>query len=143
MGVLPDSFHQMAEQVVLYTQSLPKGEPLPINIAPISIPDGTPTDLEVWDAARDLTNRCSSGTSKMRAEHIKEWLQGIQKEEDLQQNMGNHGVGDSWCLLMRLVTAVWETSTVPQKLGWIIVILIPKGGSNYPGIGLLEPFGKL
>jgi hypothetical protein len=44
---------------------------------------------------------------------------------------------------MKPVTAVWETGTIPQKLGRIIVDLIPKGGGNYRGIGLLEPIWKI
>jgi hypothetical protein len=44
---------------------------------------------------------------------------------------------------MQLVNVVWETGTIPQQLGWIIVVLIPKGGGNYWGIGLLEPVWKI
>ena len=44
---------------------------------------------------------------------------------------------------MQLVNAVWETGTIPQQLGWIIVVLIPKGGGDYWGIGLLEPVWKI
>jgi hypothetical protein len=78
----------------------------------------------------------------MRAEHVKEWLQGVRREEDPEQN-GYEGAGDPWRLLMKLVTAVWETGTIPQQLGWIIVVLIPKGGGDYRGIGLLEPIWKI
>ena len=78
----------------------------------------------------------------MRAEHIKEWLQGVCKEENPKLT-GFEGAGDPWRLLMRLVTAVWETGTIPQQLGWIIVVLIPKGGGDYRGIGLLEPIWKI
>ena len=28
---------------------------------------------------------------------------------------------------------------VPQQMLWIIVVLIPKDGGDYQGIGLLEP----
>jgi hypothetical protein len=42
----------------------------------------------------------------MRAEHVKEWLQGIRREEDSEQT-GNEGAGNPWRLLMTLVTAVW------------------------------------
>jgi hypothetical protein len=52
---------QMAEQVALYTRRPPPGEPLPINIAPISILDGAPTNSEVQDSARNLSNGRSSG----------------------------------------------------------------------------------
>ena len=44
---------------------------------------------------------------------------------------------------MTLVTAVWETGTIPQQLGWIIVVLILKGGGDYRGLGLLEPIWKI
>ncbi len=71
---------QMAEQVVLYTQTPPPREPLPINITPVSIPDGAPTDLEVRDAAPNLSNGCSGGVSKMCAKHVNKWLLGIQRE---------------------------------------------------------------
>jgi hypothetical protein len=78
----------------------------------------------------------------MRAEHVKEWLQGVCREEDPEQT-GYEGAGDPWRLLMKLVTAAWETGTIPQQLGWIIVVLIPKGGGDYRGIGLLEPIWKI
>ena len=133
---------QTAEWVALYTWRTPPGEPLLINITPVPIPDSAPTDSDVHDAAGELSNGWSRGTSKMRAEHVKEWLQGIRREEDPKQN-GNQGAGDTWCLLMKLVTAVWETGRIPQQLGWVIVVLIPKGGGNYRGIGLLEPIWKI
>ena len=65
---------QRAEWVTLYTRRTSPGEPLPINITPVPIPDGTPTDSEVRDAMGELSNGQSGGASKMRAEHIKEWL---------------------------------------------------------------------
>ncbi len=42
-----------------------------------------------------------------------------------------------------VVTAVWETGTIPQQLGWIIIVLIPKGGGDYRRISLLEPIWKI
>ena len=78
----------------------------------------------------------------MRAEHVKEWLQGVRREEDPKQP-GYEGAGDPWRLLMKLVTVVWETGTIPQQLGWIIVVLIPKDGGDYRGIGLLELIWKI
>jgi hypothetical protein len=134
--------HQMEERITLYARRTPPGEPLPINIAPTPIPDGVSTNLEVRDTVGELTNGRSGGASKMRTEHMKEWLKGIRWEEDPKQSIGNQGAGDAWCLLMRLVDTVWETGTIPQQLGWIIVVLIPKGGGDYRGIGLLEPIWK-
>ena len=133
---------QTVERVPLYTQRTPPGEPLPINITPVPIPDSAPTDSEVHNTAGELSNGWSGGASKMGAEHVKEWLQWIRKEEDPKQN-SNQGAGDSWRLLMKLVTDVWETGTIPQQLGWVIFVLIPKGGGNYCRIRLLEPIWKI
>ena len=74
---------QTAERVALYACRTSPGEPLPINITPVPLPNGAPTNSEVCVAAGELSNGWSGGASKMRAEHVKEWLQGIQKEEDL------------------------------------------------------------
>jgi hypothetical protein len=73
---------QTEEQIALYTKRTSPGEPLPINIALASTPDGKPTNSEVRDAVGELTNGHSGGASKMCAEHMKEWLQGIRREED-------------------------------------------------------------
>jgi hypothetical protein len=134
---------QTEERIALYARRTPPGESLPINIAPTPIPDGVPTDSEVRDAVGELTNGRSGGASKIRAEHMKEWLKGIQQEEDPKQSIGNQGAGDAWRLLMRLVDGVWEMGTIPQQLGWIIDVLIPKGGGDYQGIGLPEPIWKI
>jgi hypothetical protein len=40
------------------------------------------------------------------------------------------------------VQAAWTHSIIPCQLLWIIVVLIPKGGGDYRGIGLLEPILK-
>ena len=86
---------QTEEQIALYTRRTPPREPLPININPAPIPDGVPTDSEVRDAVGELTNGRSGGASKMRAEHMKEWLQGIQRKEDPKTAIGNQGAGDA------------------------------------------------
>ena len=98
----------MTKRVALYARRTSPGEPLPINITPVPLPDGTPTDLEERVAAGELSNGWSGGASKMRAEHVKEWLQGVRREEDPEQN-GYEGAGDPWRLLMKLVTAVPAT----------------------------------
>jgi hypothetical protein len=86
---------QTAERIALYTGRTPPGEPLPINIDPAPISDGVPTDLEVRESVGELTNGCSGGASRMRAEHMKEWLQGIRREEDPKTAIGNQGAGDA------------------------------------------------
>jgi hypothetical protein len=53
------------------------------------------------------------------------------------------GLGDRWRIFVRLVRAIWETGTVPRQMMWVIVVLLPKGGGDFRGIGLLEPFWKV
>ena len=74
----------------------------------------------------------------MRPKHVKDWLQGVRREEDA-KGQGAPGDGDDWRLFAHLVQATWTYGIVPCQLLWIIVVLIPKGGGDYCGIGLLEP----
>lgn len=55
----------------------------------------------------------------MRAEHVKEWLRGIRREEDPKRAGGSPGDGDHWRLFVQLVQAVWTHGEIPcQLLGW-------------------------
>jgi hypothetical protein len=83
------------------------------------------------------------GASGMRAEDVKRWLHGIRLEEDPEAGTGNENAGDNWHMFLTLVQAVWDHGDIPPQLLWVIVVLIPKGGSNYQGIGLLEPMWKV
>jgi hypothetical protein len=77
----------------------------------------------------------------MRAKHVKEWLHGMQREED-PEGQGAEGAGDSWHLFVQLVQAAWAHSIIPCQFLWSIIVLIPKGGGEYRRIGLLEPIWK-
>jgi hypothetical protein len=79
----------------------------------------------------------------MRAEHLKEWLRGMKSEEDLETGPNNVGKGDQWNALAWLVQAVWDERKIPLQLGWVVTVLIPKGGGDYCGIGLLKPVWKV
>ncbi len=46
-------------------------------------------------------------------------------------------------MFLTLVQAVWDHGDIPPQLLWVIVVLIPKGGGDYRGIGLLEPMWKV
>ena len=93
----------------------------------------------------------------MRAEDIKGWLRGAVREEEAVRRMmrgeaedlgagegeGVEGAGDQWRALVSLVQAIWERGYIPHQMRWMIVVLLPKGGGNYRGIGLLEPIWKV
>ncbi len=132
---------QMLERVDLYVRRDSPGDPLPINVTPFVINDDAPTDGELRQVAGKLTNGRAAGASGMRAKHVKEWLRGMQREED-PEGHGVNGAGDNWRLFVQLVQAAWAHGTIPCQLLWIIVVLIPKGGGDYHRIGLLKPVWK-
>ncbi len=68
---------QMVERVDLYQQRDSSGPPVPVNVAPVEVWDDVPADGEIWAAVAKLTDSHSAGASRMWAEHLKEWLQGI------------------------------------------------------------------
>ena len=76
----------------------------------------------------------------MRAEDVKGWLSGMEREERARKEgvEGQEGAGDSWRLFVQLLQHIWETGDIPRQMLLTIVVLIPKGGGNYRGIGLLE-----
>jgi hypothetical protein len=134
---------QTAERIALYARRDSPGEPLPINVDPIPVEDGTPTDKELREVVKELTNGRARGTSGMRAVDVKAWLRGIQLEEDPKDGPANVDKGDNWCLFLKLAQAVWDHGEILPQLLWVVVVLIRKGGDNYRGIGLLEPIWKV
>jgi hypothetical protein len=67
----------------------------------------------------------------MRAEHLKGWLKGAKLEEDQKKGQANVGAGDVWKAMVTLVQAVWDKGKIPTQLGWVVTVLIPKGGGDY------------
>ena len=132
---------QTTERVELYGKVEPPGEPIPINVQPFGICDGTPDDEEIRDVVKyHLKSGRAGGASFLRAEDIKRWLRDIEQEEDPERS---GGCGRNWRRFVSLIQMIWETGTVPKQMLWVIVVLIPKGGGDYRGIGLLEPFWKV
>ncbi len=118
----------------------PPGAPLPIHIAPVDIPDGPPSNRELQDTVRGLCNGRTAGASRLQAEHIKVWLSDVVCEEEEKSDVE---LGNKWCTFVRLMQAVWEQGCMPKQMRWEIIVLLPKGGNDYCGIGLLEPFWKV
>ncbi len=52
-------------------------------------------------------------------------------------------IGDHWQLFVVLLQAVWECRSILTQMTWMIIILLPKGGGEYRGIGLLDPILKV
>ena len=133
---------QTAERVALYARRDSPGEPLPINIPRIDIADHTPTDGKIREVARELLNGRAGGASGMHAEDVKAWLHGIKLEEDPKTGPNNENAGNNWHRFVALIQAIWDHGDIPPQLLWMIVVLIPKGGGDYHGIGPWNPCGK-
>jgi hypothetical protein len=148
---------QMEERVELYRRHDSPGLPIVLEHAEMraEIRDDTPDDEEIRAAVAELTNGHSAGVSRMRAEHLKGWLNGVKLEENPKTGPANVGAGADWEslvqlvqaadweALVQLVQAVWDEGRIPTQLGWVVTVLIPKGGGDYRGIGLLEPIWKV
>ena len=68
---------------------------------PKEVEDTCPGDEELRDVVPGLRNGCAGGTTGIRAENIKGWLQGVEWEENEEE--GNAGAGDTSCTFIRLV----------------------------------------
>ena len=68
------------------------------------------------------------------------WLSDVVRKEEEQSDVG---LGHKWRVFVKLMQAVWEHGSIPEQMRWEIIVLLPKGGSDYHGIGLLEPFWKV
>jgi len=136
---------QTVERVELYRRRDSPGLPIVVDHAEMhtDIQDDTPDEEELRVAVAELTNGRSVGVLRMRAEHLKGWLKGAKLEEDPEKGPANLGAGDEWKAFVKLVQAVWDEGKIPIQLGWVVTVLIPKGGGDYRGIGLLEPIWKV
>ncbi len=61
----------------------------------------------------------------------------------MDEDTDNVAEGDNWRILVGLVQAIWTQGKIPQQLTWEFLVLLPKGGGDYRGIGLLEPLWKV
>ena len=114
--------------IKLYSKSLPP-DWLPILVAPFDIDDVVPEPDEIAEAILGLKNGKSPGPSKVRAEHLKEWVKAYREHYPYQGN---------WNRVVDLIQTCFREQQVPTQILWSTVVLLPKGNGNYRGIGLLE-----
>ena len=61
----------------------------------------------------------------MKAEHIKVWLDEIQrKEKAARENPGrvaDPGAGHKWKIFIKLIQAVWDRGEIPEQMSWMII----------------------
>ncbi len=136
---------QKAKRVDLYARAPPLGPPLPHNFPSFAIPDDLPTDSEVRKVVRGLKNGQAAGATGMKAEHLKGWLDAIQrKEKAAEEDPGREStLGDKWCVFIELIQTIWDPREIPEQMSWMLIVLLPKGGGDFRGIGLLDPCWKV
>ena len=66
---------------MLYSRVLPPGDNIPVAIKPFEVEDSVPEEGEIKWAVKHLRNNRSRGASRMRAEHVKEWLAAARRAE--------------------------------------------------------------
>jgi hypothetical protein len=104
---------QMAERIELYMQQDPPGEPLPINIDPIPVDKGTPSEEKIRVAVAGLSNGHAGGALGMHAENVKAWLRGIKLEDD--QEVGPPNIGAGYAGLLYLCKQYGITARSPPN----------------------------
>ncbi len=138
---------QMAERVDLYARAPPMGEALPFNFPHFKISNNMPTDSELRKVVGGLRNGRAAGATGMKAEHIKVWLNKIQRKEkaamENPDREADPGAGCKWQIFVELIQAIWERGEIPEQMSWMVVVLLPEGGGDFWGIGLLDPFWKV
>ena len=135
---------QTAKRVELYESAAPMGAPLPFNFPFFEISNNMPTDLEVHAVIQRLKNGQAGGATGMKAKHLKGWLEEVQHEEKAaRENPGrveaDLGLGRKWRIFVEMIQTIWELGEIPEQMGWMVVVLLPKGGGDFRGIGLLNP----
>ncbi len=138
---------QTAKQVELYAKVTPMGAPLLFNFHYFAVPDGVPTNNEVHKVVRGLQNGQVGGATRMKAEHLKGWLDTIQRKEraarENPSRVRNTELGSKWWIFLELIQVIWDRGEIPKQMSWMVIVLLPKGGGDFRGIGLLDPCWKV
>jgi hypothetical protein len=133
---------QTDERRELYEERASDGDHIPINVDAFDIRDGTPTDEELRRIVRERLKRGrAGGASQIRAEHILEWLDGVELEES-DDYQGPDGPGDSWRLFVELIQVIWDTGRIPTQMLWVVIVLIPKGSGDIGVLGYWTLCGR-
>ena len=114
----------------LYEHVSSPGEDIPCNIERPPLRDDPPDDQEIRRGVIKSHLHRSTGGSEMRAEDMKYWLRGIEREEKAEEDgeEGYAGAGDTWRMLVKLIRHIWKTGEIPQQMLWTIIVLINSEG---------------
>ena len=133
---------QTRDCIELYEKSDLLGDLFPADGVQYNIRENALTNGEIRTAVAQMRNGRCGGAFGIRAEELNVWLQGIEQEETAAEGTVAIHSGRIWREFVKLVQYIWINLTLPEQMNWVITVLIPKGGGDYRGIGLLEPIWK-
>ena len=143
---LPNPFWTYMEKVGGYFQTLyQREEPqtpgltLATHMDPAKVNEEIPSEVDVEAVVRNLLPHRVGGHTHLRTEHFKQW----RREAYPRENLKTPPRMEYWLCLLDILQHMWRTGDIPQKLGWNVLVLIPKGFSNIRGIGLIETLWKV
>ena len=129
------------------------GSNIPISVEPFPVDDSVPTKDDIEWAVKRLHNHRSGRPSGMWAEHLEIWLAAARKaakdkttagEETTKSKYSTESVESTaptevanWDRVVDLVHTVFREGRLAEEVTWQAVVLIPKGGNYYWGIGLV------
>jgi hypothetical protein len=139
---------QMVKCMELYAWAPPMGVALTFNFLHFAIPDGVPINKEMHAVVSGLENGQAADATGIRAKHIKAWLGDIWHEEKAARenpgktaNMGE--LKSKWRIFVQMIQTIWDQGEIPMHMSWMVIVLLPKGGGDFWGIGLLDPCWKV
>jgi hypothetical protein len=53
------------------------------------------------------------------------------------------GLGKKWRVFVEMIQTIWDQGEIPMQMSWMVVVLLPEGGGDFHGTGLLDPRWKV
>jgi hypothetical protein len=134
--------HQTNKREELYVELAAYGKVFPVNRMPYPIVNNQLIESKLRAAVSLLSHGRCGGTTGIRAVHINARLRGAKKEEDPETAESYIGAGKTWHEFVCLCSSIWNSGTIPQKICWVITVIIPKGGGSTVASDYWDQFGK-
>ena len=112
----------------------PEGTPIPIIVQPTEIPDGPPGGEEISVAVWGPITGEAGGPPGTMVDHLQEWLREATQEKELDTRRLEK--------IVSLTKLAFQEGHLYVALTRSKMVLLPKGGGEYIGIGLVEVIWK-
>ena len=106
---------------------------------PFKIYDETPTEGEIDAAVRQMRRNRAGRHNHLRSEHLQKWLREVYPEETSTEPPKT----TRYIKLVDIIHFMWETGCILTKLGFSVLVMIPKLNADTQGIRLIEVVWKV